>query len=271
MSQFDPADEKLEQAHIELRETGPEPELIPTPAKEGAAQSSAELPSAIQPDRLEMTPWKKGRNELTQNMQFICAPIDLENPQSYAGLWIRAGAFVADQLIGLVFYALQFILVATIPIMLAIPFTAEGVANAMLFEWIVLVLVFSIYCAVMESSSKQATFGKMIFRIHTIGANGERIGLWRACVRNCQRWCYYPLLVEGMCFIAMEHGRAAGLWILVLIMALIAVEPMILILSKRKQCLHDMVARTYVVKDHYPTVPSSTTTSTGNSARISGN
>lgn len=60
MSQFDPADEKLERAHDELKETLLEPEPAPSPADEASVQPKA-LPNATQSDGLERQPWKRPR------------------------------------------------------------------------------------------------------------------------------------------------------------------------------------------------------------------
>jgi uncharacterized RDD family membrane protein YckC len=76
-----------------------------------------------------------------------------------------------------------------------------------------------LYEAILESSSYQATLGKMIFGMKVTDLNGNRISFGRATARHFAKWI--SALVMGIGFIMVG-------------------------LSERKQGLHDLLAGTWV-------------------------
>jgi len=83
-------------------------------------------------------------------------------------------------------------------------------------------LVKIIYHIVMESSIKQATYGKQMLRIKVCDMQGERISLSKAIFRNCAKLLSVLTLFIGYLFSFF---------------------------NRQQQCLHDMVAKTLVIKD----------------------
>ena len=79
-----------------------------------------------------------------------------------------------------------------------------------------------IYHIVMESSAKQATFGKQILAIKVCDMQGERISVGRAIGRNLAKIVSVLTLFIGYLFSFF---------------------------NKQQQCLHDMIAGTLVMKD----------------------
>ena len=94
----------------------------------------------------------------------------------------------------------------------------------------------AVYCSILECSPWQATIGKMLCGIHVVDSSCRRITVRRALARHLSKVLSSLPLMAG--FIA------AGL-------------------TERKQCFHDMIARTYVLKDCNPALlPSKTVTVT---------
>ncbi len=87
---------------------------------------------------------------------------------------------------------------------------------------IIIPLVNMIYHMVMESSEKQATFGKQIINLKVCDMEGQRIDFGRAAGRNLAK---------------------------IFSVATIFVGYVICFFTKQQQCLHDMIAGTLVMKD----------------------
>ncbi|SDT54558.1 Uncharacterized membrane protein YckC, RDD family [Mucilaginibacter mallensis] len=83
-------------------------------------------------------------------------------------------------------------------------------------------LVKIIYHIIMESSAKQATYGKQILKIKVCDMQGERISVGRSVCRNCAKLLSVLTLFTGYLFSFF---------------------------NRQQQCLHDMVAKTLVIKD----------------------
>lgn len=138
--------------------------------------------------------------------------------KSYAGFWKRAIAYLIDAI--LLTFAL--VLLGFVFAMFGIvDFNAEGemVRNANLMD-LVSIFVSWGYFALMESSSKQATFGKMALGIQVTDYADQRISLVRATVRFFSKYLSAILLLIGFIMIAF---------------------------TARKQGLHDFIASTLVV------------------------
>lgn len=139
----------------------------------------------------------------------------------YAGFWRRVAAVILDGLlIGLV----------TAPFTLAFgggdSFAESARSSAGSgFETVVTWL----YYALMESSSKQATVGKMALGIIVTDLDGRRIGFGRATGRHFAK--ILSALILGIGFLMVAF-------------------------TERKQGLHDMVASTLVIRGKAPSIPS---------------
>jgi len=135
----------------------------------------------------------------------------------YAGFWMRLFASLVDLSITfLIFFAVAIIL----PILLGprLGVLSGGVIFALgLVLWLV---VTWLYWALMESSSKQGTFGKDMLGIVVTDAEGKRISFRKATVR------YFGKMVSAVP--VMAGFLMAGF-------------------TARKQGLHDLIAGSQVV------------------------
>lgn len=125
----------------------------------------------------------------------------------YAGFWLRFVAYLVDG-----------VLLWVVNLIIGLLFgNTAGLGAASIIE-----VVFAwLYFSLMESSSTQATLGKMLLGIKVTTLDGERIGFGRATGR------YFGKILSGLilCIGYMMAG-----W------------------TSQKQALHDMIASTLVVK-----------------------
>lgn len=158
---------------------------------------------------------------------------------SFGGFWIRAVAFIIDNIIISIPAALISIPLIGYALFNLMPYMEEfsetqivstEMASAMFLSWsiglllqIIWVICFWLYFALFESSSKQATWGKQIFGLRVTDGNGQRISFARASGRTFAKFISYIILYIGF--------MMAG-W------------------TKRKRALHDMIADTLVIKSH---------------------
>ncbi len=143
----------------------------------------------------------------------------------YAGFWRRFGAAVLDWLIlSAVNTVIEMIFVAAGILDLNFESTSDSAnVNFGPAVWGVSALGFIImvlYFAIMESSSKQGTLGKMVLGIVVTDAGGNRISFGRALGRNLAKVISDIILFIGHLMVAF---------------------------TPKKQGLHDMIAGTLVV------------------------
>lgn len=125
----------------------------------------------------------------------------------YAGFWRRVGAHILD------------VLISCVPQWILIKIWEEW--GNPIMGGVMTVVMLWFYFALFESSSKQATPGKMAFHIIVTDLNGNRISLGRASGR------FWAKLVSGLT-IGIGYLMAG--------------------FTQKKQALHDMIAGTLVVK-----------------------
>jgi uncharacterized RDD family membrane protein YckC len=145
----------------------------------------------------------------------------------YAGFWKRLAATLID---GLILGALQTVIqvilmgigVITVSDAQATPGTEEygRYMSIVLILSGVMFVVQILYFAIMESSSRQATLGKMVLGIVVTDTDGKRISLGRAVGRNLGKIISTIILLIGYIMIAF---------------------------TEKKQGLHDMMANCLVV------------------------
>lgn len=142
----------------------------------------------------------------------------------YGGFWLRAVAFLIDYIIT---YVIGMVINLAVmgAILYALPNRGEGQNGVMiaatLFSALVGIAVGVAYYAGMESSSSQATLGKMALGLKVTDLFGRRITFWRAVGR------YASKIVSGM-ILGIGYFMAG--------------------FTERKQGLHDMMAGTLVVR-----------------------
>ena len=139
----------------------------------------------------------------------------------YGGFWIRVVAFIIDGIIlrvvvapvGMIFGGL-----GMAGMMSGIPHAGLRILGG---GATIILLVFGswLYEAFMESSSYQATLGKMIFGMKVTDVNGNRISFERATGRHFAKWLSTIIMCIGFIMVG---------------------------LTDRKQGLHDLLAGTLV-------------------------
>ena len=148
----------------------------------------------------------------------VIAPVATAN---YGGFWIRVVAFIIDAIIVRVVVAPVGMIFGGLRMAGAI----TGVPHAglaLLGGGVTLILVVFgswLYEAFMESSSYQATLGKMIFGLKVTDLYGNRISFERATGRHFAKWLSSLILCIGYLMVAF---------------------------TERKQGLHDLLAGTLV-------------------------
>lgn len=133
----------------------------------------------------------------------------LPQPPRYAGFWLRFLALVIDTLI--------FVLAG---IILGFSFGTIGISLKNLD--IPLFIIGWLYYALMESSPKQATIGKIVLGISVVDLTGNRISFGRATGR------YFAKIISGI-ILSIGYIMAA--------------------FTAKKQALHDILASTLVIKN----------------------
>jgi uncharacterized RDD family membrane protein YckC len=146
------------------------------------------------------------------------------NEMRYAGFWIRFAAYLIDYIlttfaafvIGMILgFALGAIMASQNATTTQIELTAQFMGQ------IVGIIVGWLYYALMESSSKQATLGKIVVGLKVTDLNGNRISFGRATGR------FFGKILSG---IILLIGYLMVLW------------------TEKKQTLHDMMAGTLVLQ-----------------------
>lgn len=141
---------------------------------------------------------------------------------NYAGFWIRTGAYLIDSIL-LTFVMLVILFVMGGAIGLASDPGGPSDAAAGVGVVIMYLLIFGgqwLYFALMESSEKQATLGKMAVGIIVTDEHGGRLSFGRATGR------YFGKILSGL---------------------IMYIGYIMVAFTDRKQGLHDMLASTLVV------------------------
>ena len=140
----------------------------------------------------------------------------VEQYREYAGFGLRLVASIIDGLlVSVVFWIAYFF------ILLDAQDSSISTSVYVFFFLLVYYIVPSLYFALMESSSKQATLGKMALGIKVTDEAGKRISFGRATGR------YFGKIISGL---------------------ILYVGYIMIAFTKKKQGLHDMLAGTLVVK-----------------------
>jgi uncharacterized RDD family membrane protein YckC len=140
----------------------------------------------------------------------------------YGGFWIRVVAAIVDAVIMRVVVAPVGMIFGGLGLAGGLMPGMHHTALALLGGGVtVLLLIFGswLYSAFMESSSYQATIGKMIFGMKVTDLTGDRISFERATGRHFAKWLSGMLLCIGFIMVG---------------------------LTERKQGLHDLLAGTLV-------------------------
>lgn len=136
-----------------------------------------------------------------------------ESSGKYGGFWVR---FVAAFIDGL-------ILLIPFIICLALVGFGEGQSGSstLWLGYFLFLIVWFIYFAVLESSSRRGTFGKQAMGLIVINMDGSQLTFSQASVRTIGKLVSTVILYIGFIMIGF---------------------------TENKQGLHDMIAKTYVIK-----------------------
>lgn len=145
-----------------------------------------------------------------------------------AGFWLRVFALLIDSA---VIFALFIMSLFAFFLLILIGYGGDTSANSeatRLVDWInenVVVYVFYLfgylYFVYMESSPRQATFGKYWLGLRVVDMNGQRISLQTAMSRRLATIASFALLYIGI---------------------------LMIIFTQKKQALHDKIAQTLVIR-----------------------
>ena len=153
---------------------------------------------------------------------YLDAELDVK-PQfsAYAGFWQRFVAFIIDLIL---LYVVQFIILAISGIsssMINPNYFENGVPMSLIMTYFALIVINIGYYVYLESSERQATFGKQAMGIVVTDMNGNRITLLNAIGR------YFSKILSAL-----------------ILMIGYFMQPF----TEKKQALHDMIAGTLVYK-----------------------
>lgn len=129
---------------------------------------------------------------------------------NYAGFWRRFVASVVDSILLTVIFNLLMWFVLP-----------ESLKNSQVFLFLITIIPTWLYYALLESSAKQGTLGKVILGMKVVDYNNQRISFARATGRYFSKIISAVILMIGFIMVAF---------------------------TAKKQGLHDMIAGTLVVK-----------------------
>ncbi len=115
--------------------------------------------------------------------------------QSYAGLWIRVKAFSADYLLISLYIALLVavsLLIQSVDPSILQPLFGHPLTGQ-LSGFVLITIPVTLYFAISESSSHQATWGKRWQRVKVVHNNGERLSWMRALGRTALKFIPWEL------------------------------------------------------------------------------
>ena len=148
--------------------------------------------------------------------------------KDYAGFWIRFIAnFIDGIILGVPLFIADKLIFKQVTGMTEEQYygmnelyTVAAPSSYLWYSFLFTTLAGILYYGILTSSKKQATFGKMAMGIKVVGADGQRIGFFRAALRYLG---YIPsgfLLFFGYLMVAF---------------------------NEKKRGLHDYIANTYVI------------------------
>jgi len=143
-------------------------------------------------------------------------------PVQYGGFWIRFVAYIIDAIVvGIVQSFITYSFFSTLMVNPEVGDDGQPILPSYFFQYIFIAIALNwLYFAFMESSSKQATLGKMALNLKITDLSGNRISFLNATGR------YFAKIISGV--ILMIGYIMAGF-------------------DTKKQALHDKIAGTYVV------------------------
>lgn len=171
--------------------------------------------------------------------------------QSYAGLWIRVLAFAADYLIIFLY------LVSMTGISLIIQSLFPGLMQSLfdntvlgqITSFLIVTLPVTLYFALLESSSYQATWGKHWQGLKVIHADGKQLSRTRSLCRTVLK--FIPWELAHTCIWQINYSSQEDSPIIIagflLVWILVGVYVISLLISSKNQTLYDQLTKTHVI------------------------
>ncbi len=172
----------------------------------------------------------------------------------YAGFWRRFAAYFVDGIllfVVAVFLAVLLLLVWTLSTGQTLQpdpaFLEQQIqAIAIPLEIVHAVLVW-LYFALMESSSRQATLGKLLIGLVVTDLTGRRISFWRATGRHLGKFFALQFLTSIIWL--SPYASQPMQYALIALLVLLGLLALVLAgLTEKKQALHDLLADTLVLR-----------------------
>lgn len=176
-----------------------------------------------------------------------------DSDRSYAGIVRRAGAYLVDCAVmfavfavlqSFVFLPLRHRLIGSDEWLMAGGFPLE------IYTLLTISLPTWLYFAWCERSAWQATIGKRVLRLMVTDTQGDRIGFGRAMLRTVIKllpWEISHLTVNLPTSMMFEPEPRFRFGFLVVFVLLI-VYPALILLTRRRQSVHDLIAKTTVLQ-----------------------
>jgi len=177
-----------------------------------------------------------------------------EQESVHAGIILRGAAYLIDCAIAFVFFAATQLLIL-VPIREAMGITEEwfysGV-NTQVYMLLTISLPIWLYFILTERSAWQATLGKRIVKLKVVkGLSGERIGIVQSLIRTAIKLLPWEIahltnnFPEPLMYASEPTFRIGFAFVGLLMGAYMA----LVLFTKRKQGLHDLIAKTVVLRN----------------------
>ncbi len=171
----------------------------------------------------------------------------------YAGFWRRFAAYFVDAIllfVVVVFLAVLLLLIrvwSTGQTLQPDPTSLQQLQAIALPLEIVYALLVWLYFALMESSSRQATLGKLLIGLVVTDLAGQRISFWRATGRHLGKFFALNFLTSFLWL--SQYARQPWQYALIALLVLLGWFALVLAgLTEKKQALHDLLADTLVLR-----------------------
>lgn len=143
--------------------------------------------------------------------------LKISNFKGYAGFRRRFAALLIDYAILYCFVYFLFFMMGFMNVINNTYYSNQDIEK---LGAIVGIITYWLYYALMESSKKQATVGKLAMKIKVVTLNGEKVSFMKASGR------YFSKFLSGIFLVGF----------------------LMVIITEKKQCLHDILAGCLVVK-----------------------
>jgi uncharacterized RDD family membrane protein YckC len=155
--------------------------------------------------------------------------IDVIAPGPYGGFWIRFVAYLIDGLVLTIVAAVIVAIFVAFAILTGVEHDGEEPSLEIILGIVLMILAFIVinwlYEALMTSSPRGATLGKMAVGARIVRADGAQLSFGRATARH-----FLKVMITPLVPLAIGYLMAA--------------------FTARKRALHDVLADTLVLKSH---------------------